>query len=91
VTEATEAVARAAFAAAGLEPSAWSNGPGATYAEHDHPRDKLLFCIEGSIVFATPDGSISLHPGDRLDLPAGIPHTAIVGPDGVTCWEAYPS
>lgn len=91
MTTAAEDVARAAFASAGAEPTEWSNGPGVIHAEHEHPRDKLLFCIGGSIVFATADGSISLRPGDRLDLPAGTPHTAIVGPDGVTCWEAYAS
>ena len=28
-------------------------------------------------------------PGDRLDLPAGTSHDAVVGPDGVTCLEAH--
>jgi hypothetical protein len=27
--------------------------------------------------------------GDRLDLPAGTAHDAVVGPDGVTCLEAH--
>lgn len=89
MTEAAEDVARAAFRAAGAEPTEWSNGPGAAYAEHDHPHDKLLFCIRGSIEFRTPEGSTLLQSGDRLDLPAGTPHTALVGPDGVTCWEAF--
>jgi hypothetical protein len=29
------------------------------------------------------------NPGDRLDLPAGVRHSAIVGPQGVTCLEAH--
>ena len=27
--------------------------------------------------------------GDRLDLPAGTRHDALVGPTGVTCLEAH--
>jgi hypothetical protein len=29
-----------------------------------------------------------LNPGERLDLPANVPHEANVGPKGVTCLEA---
>jgi hypothetical protein len=31
---------------------------------------------------------VTLVPGDRLDLPAGVGHSATVGPDGVECLEA---
>jgi quercetin dioxygenase-like cupin family protein len=47
-----------------------------------------LFCVDGSITFHTPDGDVELHPGDRLDLPPGTPHSATVGTSGVTCMEA---
>jgi mannose-6-phosphate isomerase-like protein (cupin superfamily) len=30
-----------------------------------------------------------LGPGDWLDLPAGQPHRAVAGPDGVCCEEAF--
>ena len=84
-------IAAAAFAAEGLEPTVWSNGPGAEYAAHQHPQHKVLYCIDGSIVFHTEAGHIALDPGDRLDLPPNTSHTATVGPRGVTCWEAYRS
>lgn len=80
--------ARLVFAAQGLEPERWSNGPGAVYAEHTHGYEKFLICLAGSIVFHTGDGDIPLGAGDRLDLPAGKRHSATVGPDGVTCLEA---
>ena len=66
----------------------WRNGPGATYAVHSHPYRKILYVEEGSITF-TPSGRppIVMNPNDRLDLPAGTPHGAIVGSDGVVCWE----
>ncbi len=81
--------AAAAFSVEGLEPIVWSNGPGAEYAAHQHSQPKVLFCVEGSIVFHTGDEDSPLEPGDRIDLPAGTVHTATVGPNGVTCWEAF--
>ena len=67
---------------------AWSNGPGDRYAEHEHAYAKLLYCTEGSIEFHTGDGrTIALGPGDRMVLPARTRHSAVVGPDGVSCVE----
>ena len=81
--------ARAAYAREGLAPQTWSNAPGYEYGGHDHPYDKVLICVEGSITFHTPDADIDLVPGSRLDLPAGTAHSATVGPEGVTCMEAH--
>ena len=75
----------------GLDPGAWSNGPGDRYAAHVHGYDKVLVCAAGSIRFGLPDAgsTVELTVGDRLDLPAGTTHDATVGPDGVTCLEAH--
>jgi hypothetical protein len=76
--------------AAGLAPSSWSNGPRDRYAAHRHDYDKVLVVAAGSIVFGTAIlGSVELSVGDRLDLPAGTDHDAVVGPDGVTCLESH--
>ena len=81
-------IAERAFAAEGLTPETWSNQPGFVYSEHTHPYHKVLFCISGSITFHTPTGDAELSEGQRLDLPPGTPHSASVGPQGVTCMEA---
>jgi uncharacterized protein YjlB len=75
----------------GLDPGAWSNGPGDRYGAHDHPYDKVIVVDRGSIRFGLPDGgeAIDLAAGDRLELPAGTRHDAVVGPAGVTCLEAH--
>ena len=65
----------------------WSNGPGDRYGEHEHSFTKLLYCTRGSIEFRTPDGAIALKTGDRMVLPAGTRHSAVVGPAGCTCIE----
>lgn len=77
--------------AEGLDPGAWSNGPGDVYGAHAHGYDKVLVCAAGSIVFGLPGRGehVALRVGDRLDLPAGTEHDATVGPDGVTCLEAH--
>ncbi len=78
-----------AFRAEGCsEPRDWGNAPGDTYGWHSHGYHKVLFCLEGSITFHTLEGDVELSTGDRLDLPAGLPHAATVGPDGVRCVEA---
>src|SRR5437899_11059386 len=75
----------------GLDPSAWSNGPGDRYAAHDHGYDKVIAVERGSIRFGLPatGATIDLDPGDRLELPAGTTHDALVGPAGVMCLEAH--
>ena len=78
-----------AFRAEGCSaPRSWSNGPGDTYGRHAHGFHKVLFCLDGSIVFHTRNGDVGLTAGDRLDLEPGTEHAATVGPGGVSCVEA---
>jgi hypothetical protein len=78
-----------AFAAEGCSSARpWGNGPGDTYGWHDHGYHKVLFCLDGSIVFHTREGDVELREGDRLDLEPGTEHAATVGPAGCSCVEA---
>jgi len=66
----------------------WSNGPGDRYGEHEHTYRKVLYCVSGSIDFLLADGRrITLEPGDRLVIPPGTRHGAVVGPHGCSCVE----
>ncbi len=82
---------RAQLASEGLDASSWSNGPGDRYGAHAHDYDKVLVAAAGSITFELSElgEKIDLRAGDRLDLPAGTLHGALVGADGVTCLEAH--
>ncbi len=73
----------------GLDPGAWSNGPGDRYASHDHAYDKVIVVASGSITFGLDAGPTELAEGDRLELPAATAHDANVGPSGVVCLEAH--
>jgi len=69
----------------------WSNGPGDRYAAHSHSFEKVLYCVDGSITFVLESEGrrLELEPGDRMMLPAGTVHSAIVGPTGCTCIEGH--
>lgn len=82
---------RALVSAENIAPYAWGNPPGDRYEAHEHPYHKVLYCLSGSIAFDLPElgESVELHPGDRLDLPPRVLHSANVGPQGVICLEAH--
>ena len=67
----------------------WSNGPGDRYAPHSHSYEKVLYCVDGSITFVLEsDGrELVLNAGDRMVLPRGTVHSAVVGDEGCTCIE----
>ncbi len=86
-----EALLRGLMADEDLHPYVWSNGPGDVYGAHDHSYHKVIFVVRGSITFGLPDAGdkVTLNRGDRLNLPAGVRHNAVVGPEGVACLEAH--
>lgn len=75
----------ATLRARGLSPCPWSAGPGAVFPAHAHAQTKHLYVLHGSIEF---DG-IELGPGDGILIPLGTEHSAVAGPTGVTCLEAF--
>ncbi len=86
-----EARIRQVLAVEGLDPYPWSNAPGDVYEAHHHGYDKVIYVVRGSIAFGLPDEGrrVTLRAGDRLELPAGVTHNAVVGPEGVACLEAH--
>lgn len=75
----------------GLQGYTWSNGPGFRYSAHQHPYAKVIYVISGDITFRMPesDKAHTLHAGDRMELPSGVLHEAVVGSVGVVCLEAH--
>lgn len=87
----SESVLRRMLDAEGLSYYAWGNGPGDTYPAHIHAYAKVIYVVRGSITFGLPQTGqqLTLRAGDRLDLPAGVVHDAVVGAEGVSCLEAH--
>jgi mannose-6-phosphate isomerase-like protein (cupin superfamily) len=87
----TEEELQTSLAKQDLKVYRWSNQPEEIYGGHTHGYHKVLYVVEGSIKIDCPTHHkiFTLNPGDRLDLPAGTRHSAIVGPQGVICLEAH--
>ena len=73
----------------GSTPARGRTDPATATDPHDHGYDKVIVVAAGSIRFGLADGPIDLETGDRLELPAGTAHDAVVGASGVTCLEAH--
>lgn len=71
-----------------LQGHCWSSNPGDRYRAHAHDYTKVLYCLAGDIVFHVAGTCVVLSPGDRLEIEAGIVHSADVGAKGVVCLEA---
>lgn len=90
-TPPTEEEVRRILAEQGLSGYRWSNAPGDVYGAHTHPFHKVIYVLQGTITFVLPESGeeVTLGGGDRLDLPGGTLHEAVVGPQGVICFEAH--
>jgi len=87
----TETTLRQILTTEGLDSYRWGNGPHDVYPPHQHNYHKVIYVVRGTITFGLPKlgEEITLHAGDRLDLPARVVHNAVVGPEGVSCLEAH--
>ena len=75
----------------GLDSHRWKNEPGTIYEAHSHEFDKVILVMLGSITFEVPETGeeVTFNPGDKLELPAGIEHEAVLGPMGAVCLEGH--
>jgi hypothetical protein len=60
----------------------WQDKPGAVYAECGHKGKVVLLITDGSMEFTLACETKTLRTGDRMDIPSGTPHSAVVGPTG---------
>jgi glyoxylate utilization-related uncharacterized protein len=56
--------------------------PGTIHEERIHNGKVSLFVTDGSITLDLSGEKKDLKAGQRLDIPAGIPHSVVVGPQG---------
>jgi len=63
--------------------------PGSTVAEHQHPNEQLGIILKGSLTFTIGGATRVLRPGDTYNIPAGVPHEAVTGPEGAVVIDAF--
>lgn len=59
----------------------WTDAPDTVYDDHAHQGRVVFYVTRGSVTF---DGGITqtVSAGERINVPVGVHHTAIVGPEG---------
>ncbi len=74
----------------GMRPYFWENTPNYRYAIRSHGYCKVMYVVEGTMEITLPDSNhrVRLRAGDRIEIPAGIRHGAIIGSGGAKCVEA---
>ena len=60
----------------------WQDPAGTVYPEHSHKGKVALMLTDGSITFTINGESKELIAPTRFDVPVGVMHSAVVGPDG---------
>lgn len=59
----------------------WHDDPNTEYPEHSHKGKVSFYVLNGSVTF-TGEINMTVNYGERFDVPIGVKHSAIVGPDG---------
>lgn len=59
----------------------WTDAPGTIYEDHAHHGRVSFYVTRGSVTFS---GGIhqTVSAGERIDVPVGVRHTAVVGSEG---------
>ncbi|MEK7650629.1 MAG: cupin domain-containing protein [Patescibacteria group bacterium] len=62
----------------------WEDKPNTEYPAHAHKGKVSFYVIKGSITMKLDQKTIILKPVDRIDVPVGVTHSAVVGSEGCT-------
>lgn len=77
-----EPLLRRHLEAEGYEVTVWRDPADRRYDPHRHGDDERLQVLRGRIVLRVDGRDFPLGPGDGLELPRGVVHSARAGPDG---------
>jgi quercetin dioxygenase-like cupin family protein len=72
------------LAAEGYGVVRWHNEPATGYPPHAHIYPELLWLVSGSLTIILPADKrlLELTPGDRIEVPQGLVHGTMAGPEG---------
>ena len=60
----------------------WQDRPNVSYPDHTHPVETAHIILSGEMTLTTDGESRTYGAGERCDVPAGVVHSAQVGPRG---------
>ena len=60
----------------------WQDGPNVFYSEHTHETETAHIILDGSMTLRMNGESRTFSSGERCDVPAGVTHSARMGPQG---------
>jgi quercetin dioxygenase-like cupin family protein len=63
--------------------------PNSVVAEHQHPNEQMGIVLQGSMTFTIGGEARLLQPGDTYNIPGGVSHHAVTGPDGSTVIDVF--
>jgi quercetin dioxygenase-like cupin family protein len=64
-------------------------GPNSVVAEHQHPNEQMGIVLQGTMTFTIGGEARLLHIGDTYNIPGGVPHHAVTGPDGAVVVDVF--
>jgi quercetin dioxygenase-like cupin family protein len=60
----------------------WQDAPNAAYPHHTHPTETAHIILNGEMTLTMDGKSHTYRAGERWDVPAGVAHSARMGPGG---------
>lgn len=60
----------------------WEDAPNAHYPDHTHGDETAHIVLSGEMTLTMDDETQTFRAGDRCDVPAGVVHSARMGPQG---------
>ena len=60
----------------------WQDGPNAHYPDHTHASETAHMILDGEMMLTQGGSTGTYGAGERCDVPAGVVHSARMGPRG---------
>jgi mannose-6-phosphate isomerase-like protein (cupin superfamily) len=60
----------------------WQDGPNAHYPDHTHAMETAHIILSGEMTLTQGGNAETYRAGQRCDVPAGVVHSARMGPQG---------
>jgi len=85
----SEAAMRKRLEAEGYSVSRYTYPPGTYFSAHTHEVGKKDTVLRGRLKIGAEGKEVVLEPGDMIEIPAGMAHTAeVIGADAVVSLDA---